>query len=247
MKTVLEIVELILSLLMGLVPYALVVYAIVRWRRKKARKKYQQEEAERQRRAEYVRSRRWEPVCTYLGGKFKEITMENHRAVYCYDYYSVGKFEENITDKDLAHREEILRFKGGDYLPMAAMLTDFLKGNFFRSAMMEWVICAIPASTREKHVQRYAKLLQEVADAAGIGNGLECIRIRYDRKNSREKKDENTVRNLEFDAERIRGKSVLLLDDITTRGTSFIQCAEKLYGCGAKFVCGFFMGKTVEL
>lgn len=247
MKHVMEIVELILAGLFGLIPYALVVYAIVRWRRNKVKKKRQEEDAESQRQAEYARNCRWEPVCTYLGGKFKEIAFENHRAVYCYDYYPVGKFEESITDKDLAHREEILRFKGGDYMPMAALVTDFIKGNFYKGAMQEWMLCAIPASTREKHVQRYAKLLQVVAEATGIGNGLECIRIRYDRKDSREKKDENAIRNLEFDAVRIRGKSILLMDDITTRGTSFIQCAEKLYGCGARFVCGFFMGKTIEI
>ena len=44
----------------------------------------------------------------------------------------------------------------------------------------------------------------------------------------------------------IRGKWVLLLDDITTRGTSFVQCAEKLYANGAEYVCGFFMVKTVD-
>lgn len=242
-----EIVELILSGIFGLVPYTLIVYAIVRWRKKKQRKKQREEETRRQKQAEYERNRRWEPVCTYLGGKYREITMENHRAVYCYDYYPVGKFEESITDIDLAHREEILRFKGGDYLPMATLLTDFLKGNFFRAAMAEWVLCTIPASTREKQAQRFAKLLKEVTEATGISNGLECIRIRYDRNNSREKKDKNTVTNLEFDTGRIRGKSILLIDDITTRGISFLQCAEKLYSCGARFVCGFFMGKTVEI
>ena len=36
-------------------------------------------------------------------------------------------------------------------------------------------------------------------------------------------------------------------DDVTTRGTSFVQCVNKLYACGAKYVCGFFMGKTVDL
>lgn len=67
-----------------------------------------------------------------------------------------------------------------------------------------------------------------------------------DRKDSRKKKETNIVRNLEFNRAGIRGKWVLILDDITTRGTSFVQCAEKLYANGAEYVCGFFMGKTVD-
>lgn len=88
--------------------------------------------------------------------------------------------------------------------------------------------------------------MEEVSEATGIRNGFECIRIKFDRKDSREKKEANTVRNLEFDRAGIRGKWVLVLDDITTRGTSFVQCAEKLYANGAEYVCGFFMGKTVD-
>lgn len=188
---------------------------------------------------------RWEFILSYLGGRFKEISLDGVRAVYCYDYYPTGKFED-ISDKDLLRRDEILRFKEGDSTPMAEQLMDFICGNFWKVSLSQWMICAIPASTREKHARRYAKLLQDVADETGIGNGFECIRIKFDRKDSREKKQSNTVYNLEFDRTKIRGKWVLLIDDVTTRGTSFSQCAQKLYACGAQYVCGFFLGKTVN-
>ena len=189
----------------------------------------------------------WWPVVTYLGGKYSEITIDGHRAVYCYPYYPVGKFEDYITDNDLTHREEILRFKGGDYALMAQLLSDFINGNFRRDMISSWALCAIPASTIQKHRLRYSALLKTVSEETGIINGIGFIRPKYDRKDSRQQKEANTVRNLEFDRRQIHGKWILLIDDITTRGTSFVQCVDKLYASGAKYVCGFFMGKTVDI
>lgn len=219
-------------------PYALIVWLIGRRHRRKRQSNMTEEKKP---------VPRWEHVTAYLGGKFKEIKLDRYRAVYCYDYHPSGKFdEEHLPVKDLDRRAEILRFKDGEYGPMAELLTDFIRGNFWKQSLPGWVLCAIPASTREKHVTRYARLMEEVSEATGIRNGFECIRIKFDRKDSREKKEANTVRNLEFDRAGIRGKWVLVLDDITTRGTSFVQCAEKLYANGAEYVCGFFMGKTVD-
>ena len=224
----------IVGLIGPLFTIGLFVFLLTRGRKKRVKPK---EPAQRE--------PRWEHVLSYLGGRFKEISLDGVRAVYCYDYYPTGKFED-ISEKDLLRREEILRFKDGDSAPMAEQLIDFIRGNFWKVSLPQWVVCAIPASTREKHSRRYAKLLQDVSDATGIGNGFECIRIKFDRKDSREKKQSNTVYNLEFDRSKIHGKWVLLLDDITTRGTSFSQCAQKLYACGAEYVCGFFLGKTVN-
>ena len=58
-------------------------------------------------------------------------------------------------------------------------------------------------------------------------------------------KADNTTRNLRFDREKIQGKRIFLVDDITTRGMSFVQCARRLKECGAEEVIGFFFGKSV--
>ena len=183
----------------------------------------------------------------YLGGKYSEITIDGHRAVYCFQYFPVGKFEDSISENDLNNREEILKFKEGDYSLMAQLLSDFINGNFRRDKIASWVLCAIPASTIQKHRLRYSALLKTVSEETGIRNGIDFIRPKYDRKDSRQQKEANTIRNLEFDRQQIHGNWIILIDDVTTRGTSFVQCVNKLYACGAKYVCGFFMGKTVDL
>lgn len=154
---------------------------------------------------------------------------------------------ESISENDLNNREEILKFKEGGYSLMAQLLTDFINGNFRRDRIASWVLCAIPASTIQKHRLRYSALLKTVSDETGIRNGIDFIRPKYDRKDSRQQKEANTIRNLEFDRQQIHGNWIILIDDVTTKGTSFVQCVNKLYACGAKYVCGVFMGKTVDL
>ena len=76
---------------------------------------------------------------------------------------------------------------------------------------------------------------------------LDLIRITRDRSPSREgAKQDETTWNLYFDAEKIRGRRIVLVDDITTRGMSFVQCARKLKDYGAVEVVGFFFGKSVH-
>lgn len=117
----------------------------------------------RQRDDEVERPHHWWPVVTYLGGKYSEITIDGHRAVYCFQYFPVGKFEDSISENDLNNREEILKFKEGDYSLMAQLLSDFINGNFRRDRIASWVLCAIPASTIQKHRLRYSEFQRKRA------------------------------------------------------------------------------------
>jgi predicted amidophosphoribosyltransferase len=43
-----------------------------------------------------------------------------------------------------------------------------------------------------------------------------------------------------------RGKKVILVDDVITRGRTFVQTADKLIANGASSVEGMFVAKTVN-
>ena len=180
-----------------------------------------------------------------IGGRLSLIWAESIRRLPLTGIVQFIAFSTFLCD--LNNREEILKFKEGDYSLMAQLLSDFINGNFRRDKIASWVLCAIPASTIQKHRLRYSALLKTVSEETGIRNGIDFIRPKYDRKDSRQQKEANTIRNLEFDRQQIHGNWIILIDDVTTRGTSFVQCVNKLYACGAKYVCGFFMGKTVDL
>ena len=85
----------------------------------------------------------------------------------------------------------------------------------------------------------------KIAEKLPVINGYNYITINTDRSDSRTQKSSDTVWNLSFSSS-VRGKTVVLFDDITTRGTSFIQVANKLKEAGAFTVHGFFLGKTLS-
>ena len=136
-------------------------------------------------------------------------------------------------------------FKDGSYTYGLNRLAEFLDGNFTKEEMKNVVVCVIPASTQYKNDIRYKAMCSKIAERFPVINGYNYITINSDRSDSRTQKSSDTVWNLSFSSS-VRGKTVVLFDDITTRGTSFIQVANKLKEAGASTVHGFFLGKTLS-
>jgi len=54
------------------------------------------------------------------------------------------------------------------------------------------------------------------------------------------------LENVEFNARYIKGKEVILCDDVTTTGQSLVKMKRKMMELGAKSVIGVFMARTIE-
>lgn len=202
-------------------------------------------EAERKRRAEEEAKRQAELTRRRnLAAKFKYITLGGHKAAYCFDYYPKNRFP-SVTAQQEADRRAVWNFKDGSYTYGLNRLADFLDGNFTKEEMKNVVVCVIPASTQCKNDIRYKTMCAKIAEKFPVINGYNYITINTDRSDSRTQKSSDTVWNLSFSSS-VRGKTVVLFDDITTRGTSFIQVANKLKEAGASNVHGFFLGKTLS-
>jgi predicted amidophosphoribosyltransferase len=197
----------------------------------------EEREKEAKRQAELTRRRN-------LAAQFKYITLGGHKAAYCFDYYPKNRFP-SVTAQQEADRRAVWNFKDGSYSYGLNRLADFLDGNFTKEEMKNVVICVIPASTQYKNDIRYKTMCAKIAEKFPVINGYNYITINTDRSDSRTQKSSDTVWNLSFSSS-VRGKTVVLFDDITTRGTSFIQVANKLKEAGASNVHGFFLGKTLS-
>ena len=197
----------------------------------------EEREKEAKRQAELTRRRN-------LAAQFKYITLGGHKAAYCFDYYPKNRFP-SVTAQQEADRRAVWNFKDGSYSYGLNRLADFLDGNFTKEEMKNVVICVIPASTQYKNDIRYKTMCAKIAEKFPVINGYNYITINTDRSDSRTQKSSDTVWNLSFSSS-VRGKTVVLFDDITTRGTSFIQVAIKLKEAGASNVHGFFLGKTLS-
>jgi predicted amidophosphoribosyltransferase len=197
----------------------------------------EEREKEAKRQAELTRRRN-------LAAQFKYITLGGHKAAYCFDYYPKNRFP-SVTAQQEADRRAVWNFKDGSYSYGLNRLADFLDGNFTKDEMKNVVVCVIPASTQYKNDIRYKTMCAKIAEKFPVINGYNYITINTDRSDSRTQKSSDTVWNLSFSSS-VRGKTVVLFDDITTRGTSFIQVANKLKEAGASNVHGFFLGKTLS-
>jgi predicted amidophosphoribosyltransferase len=197
----------------------------------------EEREKETKRQAELTRRRN-------LAAQFKYITLGGHKAAYCFDYYPKNRFP-NVTAQQEADRRAVWNFKDGSYTYGLNRLADFLDANFTKEEMKNVVVCVIPASTQYKNNIRYKTMCTKIAEKFPVINGYNYITIDTDRSDSRTQKSSDTVWNLSFSSS-VRGKTVVLFDDITTRGTSFIQVANKLKEAGASNVHGFFLGKTLS-
>ena len=197
----------------------------------------EEREKEAKRQAELTRRRN-------LAAQFKYITLGGHKAAYCFDYYPKNRFP-SVTAQQEADRRALWNFKDGSYTYGLNRLADFLDANFTKEEMKNVVVCVIPASTQYKNDIRYKTMCAKIAEKLPVINGYNYITINTDRSDSRTQKSSDTVWNLSFSSS-VRGKTVVLFDDITTRGTSFIQVANKLKEAGASNVHGFFLGKTLS-
>jgi phosphoribosylpyrophosphate synthetase len=197
----------------------------------------EEREKEAKRQAELTRRRN-------LAAQFKYITLGGHKAAYCFDYYPKNRFP-SVTAQQEADRRAVWNFKDGSYTYGLNRLADFLDGNFTKEEMKNVVVCVIPASTQYKNDIRYKTMCTKIAEKFPVINGYNYITINADRSDSSTQKSSDTVWNLSFSSS-VRGKTVVLFDDITTRGTSFIQVANKLKEVGASNVHGFFLGKTLS-
>lgn len=179
-----------------------------------------------------------------VGGKFTVSSFGGKTIAYCFNYYPRGKMkEENPIWEE--NRKMVWDFKLGNYQAAQVLVTDFIRGHFSRAELRDMMFCVIPASSFEKNERRYRKFCEAVAADTGIENGMDVIRILYDRDNSREAKTNDVTFNLDFGDECI-GKRVILFDDVFTRGALFKQCSGQLLETGADEVIGLFLGKTIS-
>ena len=167
------------------------------------------------------------------------------------DYYPKKHFKDNNwinNDVDIIKvRNDIYAFKDGNNqeyfitrlygaIKNEPFFDDFLSSNT--------VLVPIPASTRAKNEIRFRNFVKGLSHRLGLIDGMDSITIRYDREELKGKNALDKISNLEFNGSMVFNKNVILLDDLITRGTGFVQCAQKLKELGAKNVVGVFIGKT---
>lgn len=119
--------------------------------------------------------------------------------------------------------------------------------NFVGCNKNDYVICFIPASSSAKTSIRYYNLAQRLQNATGVKACFSAISRSYDKASGYlNGKSGNPIEGMAFDNSCFRGKKVILIDDVITRGTTFRMTANRLMELGAEDVMGLFVAKTVH-
>ncbi|MBF0650421.1 ribonucleotide-diphosphate reductase subunit beta [Dysgonomonas sp. GY75] len=187
--------------------------------------------------------RQFFPYTNHFKGKLR---VDDALCFYIHDYYPVSHQKEiSIHQKKVSNL--IFRFKEGKQSALVAKLFSLaiLRMPFFKE-MGNPVLIPIPAATRERNRQRFARFNYLLAKRLKTEDGFKAIWIKEDREQMKGQTSQDKIFNLDFNSRYITDKDVLLVDDIFTTGDSFIQMKRKLVKLGAKSVIGLFFGKTVK-
>lgn len=158
----------------------------------------------------------------YLPVRYSASTEQEQNRQLCYN------FKNGFTDEDI---------KMG-FLEKVKTITGNTKEG--------WVICFIPASSKQATLYRY-KTLTEFFMENGYAVATEAIFNEHDKAAEHiSGKTNNPIEAFGFMNSAFAGQKVILIDDITTRGTTFNMTADKLEELGALSVTGLFLAKTIH-
>lgn len=188
------------------------------------------------------------PSYFLYNSKFKGQTeLDGTDCYYIHDYFPSHCGRVHI-DRERA-RHSVYAFKDGEkpYLWAKIFSLCIEQLPVFQEIRENAVLIPIPASTRERNVQRYARFCRILSNILKIEDGFRAIWIAQSREQLKGTIGTDKLENIEFNAKYIKGKDVILCDDVTTTGQSLIQMKRKMLELGAKSVMGVFMARTIEM
>lgn len=154
----------------------------------------------------------------------------------------------NVGEKEIADRQLVFDFKDGRAYEEVAQRTAESLLTLYGKDCMNIVFSPVPASSSEKNEIRYKAFCQRVCELTSAINGFEHVSVSGERltvhENRKTEKDVRKVNVIEFDKAFFNGKSVVVFDDVITKGLSYAIYANQLESLGANVLGGMFLART---
>jgi ATP-dependent DNA helicase RecQ len=152
-----------------------------------------------------------------------------------------------LSPKQLQDRNTVYDFKNGNI--SSSVKNEFLSKvrGIVSGRPSDWVVCFIPASTKSKTYNRYSALALFLSREAGCNVFIDAVTKATDSEAGHVVgKSNNPTEDFEVKSEYLRGKKVILIDDVITRGRTFDDTADLIMRSGAVSVQGLFLAKTIH-
>lgn len=151
-----------------------------------------------------------------------------------------------VSEEFQQYRNLIYEFKEG--LCSGHLYRDIAKNfdlNNLSSPTNDWWLCIVPASTAARTQERFKFFCVAFCLLKPIRNGYSLITNSCDREEVHLADNRQQINLLDYvDFKDVKGKNILLFDDVYTSGRSFVLFAKKLKSLGANQVIGLFLGKS---
>lgn len=191
-----------------------------------------QERLQRQQKQEQIR-------INHLAKNHHIINLPDGSKCHCLHlYYSVHRHGYDIPDDAMEFRRNIYAFKDGSSLgwfkfarEVVAMLQEL-----YGEQLTDMCFCTAQATTQYSAEQRFKKFCEYICEKTSMTNGFEYIKVNF--------QSDRQIRDLIIEPI-VKGKQIILLDDITTTGWTLSSIRKQLLEASAVSVDCFAIGYTV--
>lgn len=176
--------------------------------------------------------------------KWESVGNANLPIFNLYYYYPTNCHD--VEDYQEWARHFIWNFKdGNNSIEVAEQVITVLKHFFLKETLSSLTLVCIPASTEEKNIERYEKFSNHVCMECDMWNAYEYIELKYDR-DARHRGGDEDYENLWFDRNWLKDRTIIIIDDIVTKGGSINNMKRRLEKLSNKVVGAITIGKTVH-
>ncbi|WP_432205468.1 phosphoribosyltransferase family protein (plasmid) [Cetobacterium somerae] len=160
--------------------------------------------------------------------------------------YYPKRYEINFSDKKI--RDEIYNFKNGiSFDKFLIEIQEWLSEEYGNYKLDGLVFLPVPASNKKVNKKRYQKFCKILCGNLKVENGYNYINMKENSTPNHLKANINN-KKYEFilDENKLRGKSLIIFDDILTSGKTFYSLATLLEALNCKIKLVLFLARTIK-